>query len=108
MLDFATALQAVETQLLQQTGVTSAMVNLVTETATIECRADVNPVQLANHLSTAGFPSQVQHSKANSNPEVKTSVRWTLIGFFILVVCFNLCLNAQVLTVGLAYFYNSE
>lgn len=30
------------------------------------------------------------------------------MGFFILVVIFNLCLTAQVLTVGLGYFYNPE
>ncbi|MBD2067498.1 hypothetical protein H6F93_08130 [Leptolyngbya sp. FACHB-671] len=36
------------------------------------------------------------------------TVSWKLLGFFILVVIFNLCLNAQVLTVGLAYFYHPE
>ncbi|MBD1805582.1 hypothetical protein H6F98_08995 [Microcoleus sp. FACHB-SPT15] len=30
------------------------------------------------------------------------------MGFFLLVLAFNLCLNAQVLTVGLAYFYNPQ
>ncbi|MBD1996927.1 hypothetical protein H6G00_09885 [Leptolyngbya sp. FACHB-541] len=35
-------------------------------------------------------------------------MHWKLMGFFILVVIFNLCLNAQVLTVGLAYFYHPE
>lgn len=43
-----------------------------------------------------------------SDTKAQTRVHWTLMGFFILVVCFNLCLNAQVLTVGLAYFYNPE
>jgi hypothetical protein len=40
------------------------------------------------------------------SPESQTSVSKALILFFILVVIFNLCLNAQVLTVGLAYFYD--
>ncbi|WP_316431843.1 hypothetical protein [Leptolyngbya sp. NK1-12] len=30
------------------------------------------------------------------------------IGFYVAAVLFNLCLVAQVLTVGLAYFYNPE
>lgn len=38
----------------------------------------------------------------------KPSVRWSQMGFHILAVFFNLCLNAQVLTVGLAYFYHPE
>ncbi|ARV61177.1 hypothetical protein BZZ01_23460 [Nostocales cyanobacterium HT-58-2] len=33
---------------------------------------------------------------------------WSHVGFFTLVSLFNLCLVAQVLTVGLAYFYNPE
>jgi Family of unknown function (DUF6220) len=40
------------------------------------------------------------------NPSAKVPISWKLIGFFSLIVCFNLCLNAQVLTVGLAYFYS--
>lgn len=42
------------------------------------------------------------------NTKAKIPVHWTLMGFFMLVVLFNLCLNAQVLTVGFAYFYNPE
>ena len=34
--------------------------------------------------------------------------RWSQIGFLSIAVLFNFCLNAQVLTVGLAYFYNPE
>ncbi|KAB8330603.1 hypothetical protein SD80_028490 [Scytonema tolypothrichoides VB-61278] len=34
--------------------------------------------------------------------------RWSQIGFFTIVILFNICLNAQVLTVGLAYFYNPQ
>jgi hypothetical protein len=33
---------------------------------------------------------------------------WVQIGFHAIAVFFNLCLIAQVLTVGLAYFYNPE
>jgi hypothetical protein len=38
----------------------------------------------------------------------QTSMPWTRSGFFVLAVFFNLCLAAQVLTVGLAYFYNPD
>lgn len=35
-----------------------------------------------------------------------SSARWTRIGFLALAVLFNLCLVAQLLTVGLAVFYS--
>ncbi len=55
----AGCVKAVETALLQQPGVRSATVNLVTEVALVECdRAAVNPVELAAKLTEAGFPSQ--------------------------------------------------
>lgn len=101
--------QFVKTQLLQQPGVSSATVERETETATVECTAEVNPVELAEHLTAAGFSSQLQHSETEAVSDTNVqSLQWPLIGFFILVVGFNLCLNAQVLTVGLAYFYNPE
>lgn len=102
--------QAVKTQLLQQPGVISATVDLATGMASVECTAAVNPGELAERLTIAGFPSQLQNSKAEPTPntQIQTSVHWTLMGFFILAIGFNLCLNAQVLTVGLAYFYNPE
>lgn len=102
--------QAVETQLLQQPGVISATVDLATETASVECVADANPGLFVKHLTELGFPSQLQTSHVESidNIQPQTSLHWTLLGFFILVVGFNLCLNAQVLTVGLAYFYNPQ
>lgn len=105
----ANCVKSVTTQL-QQLGITSATVDLATETATVECRADVNPVELVDHLTAAGFPSQLQNYEAKtiSDTKVQSPIHWTLMGFFVLVVCFNLCLNAQVLTVGLAYFYNPE
>ncbi|MFB2837996.1 DUF6220 domain-containing protein [Floridanema evergladense] len=54
-------------------------------------------------------------SSANSldvivNPTTEnsqSSLSPTIIGFYIIAVLFNLCLVAQVLTVGLAYFGNS-
>ena len=36
------------------------------------------------------------------------TARWIQIGFKAIAVCFNLCLIAQVLTVGMAYFYNPK
>lgn len=44
----------------------------------------------------------------SSSNGVQSSGRWMQVVFFTIVVFFNLCLNAQVLTVGLAYFYNPE
>ncbi|MDJ0511621.1 MAG: DUF6220 domain-containing protein [Crocosphaera sp.] len=52
--------------------------------------------------------SDITSPTSNSLIEAKAPVHWTLMSFFILVVFFNLCLYAQVLTVGLAYFYNPE
>lgn len=40
--------------------------------------------------------------------DTQISGRWIQISFFIAVVFFNLCLATQVLSVGLAYFYNSD
>lgn len=34
----------------------------------------------------------------------RTSPRWMQIGFYVTAIVFNLCLMAQVLTVGVAYF----
>lgn len=34
--------------------------------------------------------------------------RWNQIGFYLVAVLFNFCLTLQVLTVGLAYFYNPQ
>lgn len=39
---------------------------------------------------------------------IQTSVRHSQISFYAVSTLFNLCLIAQVLTVGLAYFYNSN
>lgn len=96
--------QSVENFLLQHSGVISATVDLATGIATVEGDATVEPVQLAQRLTEGGFPSQL--IEGSTNP---TQTRhWAAIAFFILVVFFNICLNLQVLTVGLAYFYNPE
>jgi copper chaperone CopZ len=94
--------RSVEAILLQQPGVISATVDLAT--ATVECEADIEPLQLAQRLTEAGFPSQL----TESSPKLNQTRHWAAIAFFILVVFFNICLNLQVLTVGLAYFYNPE
>jgi copper chaperone CopZ len=104
----ANCVQSVETQLLQQPGITSATVDLAAGIATVQYMAEVDFVELVDRLTAAGFPAQLQHSESVSNVEARTPLHWAPIVFFALVVCFNLCLNAQVLTVGLAYFYNSE
>lgn len=44
----------------------------------------------------------------NKSVDRTQDVRWTQIGFYTVSVLFNLFLIAQVLTVGLAYFYNPE
>jgi copper chaperone CopZ len=95
-------MQSVENLLLQQPGVISATVDLATATATVEGDATIEPVQLAQRLTEIGFPSQLVEDSTSPTR------RWSAIAFFILVVFFNICLNLQVLTVGLAYFYNPE
>jgi Family of unknown function (DUF6220) len=43
----------------------------------------------------------------NLSSSVQTT-NWRQLGFYALALLFNFCLIAQVLTVGLAYFYNPE
>jgi Family of unknown function (DUF6220) len=47
-------------------------------------------------------------SERSDSEQKEPSSHQTYIRFYILAVLFNLCLVAQVLTVGLAYFYNAE
>lgn len=55
----AGCVKAVEQQLVQQSGVISACVNLVTEVAVVECEAGkTDPATLAQTLTNAGFPTQ--------------------------------------------------
>jgi Family of unknown function (DUF6220) len=43
-----------------------------------------------------------------SPDNVRQPTRWLQISFLTIAVLFNLCLVVQVLTVGLAYFYNPD
>lgn len=95
--------QSVETLLLQQPGVISAIVDLTTSTAIVKADAAIDPAQLTQPLIEAGFPSHPVGENANT---AQAPVHWTAMAFYILVVFFNFCLNVQVLTVGLAYFHN--
>jgi hypothetical protein len=60
----------------------------------------------SDQLIEISFPSQTQSPEVEPVTKPQPPTHWAFLGFFILVVVFNLCLNAQVLTVGLAYFYN--
>lgn len=97
--------RSVETLLLQQPGVISATVDFTAATAIVACDTNAEPLQIAQQLTIAGFPSQL--NDVSIHP-VQPAIHWTAIAFYMLVVFFNLCLNAQVLTVGLAYFYHPE
>jgi len=44
----------------------------------------------------------------SSSDSVQTSTNWSQLWFSYVASLFNLCLVAQVLTVGLAYFYKAE
>ena len=44
----------------------------------------------------------------SSSDSVQSSANWSQLWFSHVATLFNLCLVAQVLTVGLAYFYNPE
>ncbi|WP_017288390.1 heavy metal translocating P-type ATPase [Leptolyngbya boryana] len=65
----AGCVRAVEKQLIQQPGVKSATVNLVTELATVECDRSVDPDHLAATLTEAGFPSQPRTSEDSTRAE---------------------------------------
>lgn len=54
----AGCVRAVETQLQQLPEVVQATVNLVTEVATVEVNATIDPQTIAQRLTNAGFPSQ--------------------------------------------------
>ncbi|MEO1592443.1 MAG: heavy metal translocating P-type ATPase [Cyanobacteria bacterium J06632_22] len=68
----AGCVRSVEKQLLQQSGVVSATVNLVTEVAAVKYDAErVQPVDLAERLTQAGFSSQ-----ARGGDERLAAQRW--------------------------------
>jgi Cu2+-exporting ATPase len=59
----AGCVRAVEHRLLRYPGVTGAVVNLLTEVAAVECTSaiQIDTLALAQHLTTAGFPTQLRH-----------------------------------------------
>lgn len=60
--------RAVENQLIQQPGVITATVNLVTEVAMVECQPGaVDPETLAQRLTEVGFPSQSRHREVDTD-----------------------------------------
>jgi P-type Cu2+ transporter len=65
----AGCVKAVENQLVQQPGVVSATVNLVTEVALVKCEVGtVNPAALTKALTEFGFPAQLRTgSKRQTN-----------------------------------------
>ncbi len=52
--------------------------------------------------SESDFPSETLRE------HIQSPTGWVQIGFHAITVFFNLCLIAQVLTVGFAYFYNPD
>lgn len=59
----AGCVQAVENQLLRQSGVIAATVNLITETAMVEYEPEQTDVEaLTQHLTDTGFPTQLRYA----------------------------------------------
>ena len=54
----AGCVKAVETQLAQHPSVVATRVNLAMELATVDCKIEAQPQELADRLTEAGFPSQ--------------------------------------------------
>lgn len=64
----AGCVQAVEKRLQQQPGVSTAVVNLVTEQAAIEyIPQEIEPNRLAQVLTSAGFPSHIQNREEDAD-----------------------------------------
>jgi Cu2+-exporting ATPase len=61
----AGCVKAVENQLLRQSGVLTATVNLVTEAAFVECEPGVDPQTLAQTLTETGFPSKLRYAQGD-------------------------------------------
>jgi cation transport ATPase len=64
----AGCVQTVEKRLLQQAGVFTAAVNLVTQTAMVEGESEIiTPQRLADTLTQLGFPSQVRFQSGDQS-----------------------------------------
>ncbi|MDB9518735.1 heavy metal translocating P-type ATPase [Roseofilum reptotaenium CS-1145] len=73
----AGCVQAVERQLIQQPGVRSACVNLVTAVAAVEYESGaVNGTQLAEKLTESGFPSQLRSPENLGNSSLSPQHRY--------------------------------
>lgn len=62
--------KAVEKQLAQHPGAIATCVNLVTEVAVVECQTSVEPQELAERLTAAGFPSKPRDSTTGETPTI--------------------------------------
>lgn len=70
----AGCVKVVEQHLAQHPGVISACVNLVTEVAVVECEASaVEPADLAQKLTTAGFSSQARYPQEKTGTPGETT-----------------------------------
>jgi P-type Cu2+ transporter len=75
----AGCVQAVEKQLIQQPGVITATVNLVTEVAMVECQPGaVDPDALAQKLTEVGFLTQSRHREINADTAISPAERQRL------------------------------
>lgn len=63
--------KTVEKLLLQHPGAITAYVNLVTEVAVVECQIDTEPLELAEKLTKAGYPTQPRSAQL-SQTEIST------------------------------------
>lgn len=70
----AGCVKVVEQHMAQHPGVISACVNLVTEVAVVECEAGaVDPADLAQKLTTAGFSSQARYPQGKTGAPGETT-----------------------------------
>ncbi len=63
--------KTVEKLLLQHPGAIAACVNLVTEVAVVECQVDTEPLELAEKLTLAGYPTKPRYAQL-SQTEIST------------------------------------
>jgi Cu2+-exporting ATPase len=72
----AGCVSAVERQLIQNSGVVSACVNLVTEVAVVKYQqGEIAPETLAEKLSDRGFPAQLRTSSDSQKKRISTNQR---------------------------------